>query len=223
MRKSRLIITAAVFSLLAASTLSAEAAERKKPTWGASCPQVSDSDPATTTPKVRGFHFTGTGQDFKLLVTDGTEYVTDAASVIGCYVSEPFIFGTAHNPDWQIGVINRDINGYYFRNAAGNVWRLTLSLNKRYFNTAPGSAYYNNGNKFELVLGSSLTAGKSTPSPVASAAPTTKETQPATFGGTNSEGNLRVTIKCKKGLLTKNISGTSAQPPKCPAGYTNVK
>ncbi len=177
------------------------AAERKEPSWGAACPAAIDTTPNLPLPKVRGFIFTGSGQEFKLLVNGGTQFVTEPQSVIGCYVSEPYIYGSANSPDWQIGTINRNGSGFYFINAANNLWRLTLSADKKYFTTAPGSTYYNNGNRFNLVSGTTLSSSTSN------------------SGSVTNKQAKKVTIVCTKGALSKKVSDID---PKCPSGWKTV-
>ena len=198
--KSKLVAALLLSILPVISMAPTSAAERRDPSWGAACPEAIDTTPSLSTPKVRGFKFTGTGQEFKLLVEGGTQYVTDLQSVIGCYVSEPFIYGTANSPDWQIGTINRDSAGFYFKNAAKITWRLTLSTDKKYFTTAQGSPYYSNGNRFNLQMGTALSS--------------TKSTQTLEFKLPNKS-----TITCKKGALAKKISGID---PQCPSGWKSV-
>lgn len=196
------LIAALLLSILPVISMApTSAAERKEPSWGAACPEAIDTTPSLPVPKVRGFKFTGTGQEFKLLVEGGTQYVTGLQSVIGCYVSEPFIYGTANNPDWQIGTINRDSAGFYFKNAAKITWRLTLSTDKKYFTTAPGSTYYNNGNRFNLVSGTTLSSSTSN------------------SGSVTNKLTKKVTIVCTKGALSKKVSDID---PKCPSGWKTV-
>lgn len=199
--KSKLIAALLLSILPVISMAPTSAAERREPSWGAACPEAIDTTPSLSTPKVRGFRFTGTGQEFKLLVEGGTQYVTDLQSVIGCYVSEPFIYGTANNPDWQIGTINRDSAGFYFKNAAKITWRLTLSTDKKYFTTAQGSPYYSNGNRFNLVSGTTLSSSTSN-----------------NKSFTNKQAE-KITIVCTKGALSKKVSGID---PKCPSGWKSV-
>ena len=125
------------------------AMERKKPNWLASCPEVVDASPQLPTPKTV-FLRSPSGQVFKLLAKDSTEFVTEPQSIIGCYVYEEFIINPNTSPPWQVGVINRDLQGYYFQNQAGIVWRLTLNQESLVLETQPGSPYYKQGAGFRL-------------------------------------------------------------------------
>ena len=57
----------------------------------------------------------------------------------------------------------------------------------------------------------------------ASAAPSTKVTQKADVGNLAADGSAKVTIKCKKGMLTKTVTGSKKKLPTCPKGYTKAK
>ena len=142
----------ALFALLLILSLLpniADAAERKKPNWLASCPEVVDATPTLSTPKTI-FLRSPSGQEFKLLSKDSVEFVTEPQSIIGCYVYEEFVIKADSSPAWQIGALNRDFNGYYFKNQAGVTWRLTLNTQSLVLETEPGSLYYKQGAGFRL-------------------------------------------------------------------------
>jgi M6 family metalloprotease-like protein len=128
----------------------ANALEVKKSDWLASCPQVVDSTPELPTPKTQNLVFLNTGQEFQLLAKNSTELANSPQSVIGCYVIEKFVTKESTSPSFQIGSLNRDINGFYFKNAAGIIWRLTYNLNSFIMETAPGSLYYKKDLGFRL-------------------------------------------------------------------------
>lgn len=128
----------------------ATGAERKKPNWLASCPEVIDATPNIETKKTQFLRFLNTGQEFTLLATNSVEPVTEPQSIIGCYVDEDSVSQSDLSPEWQIGVLNRDLNGYYFKNAAGITWRLSMSADGQTFETLPGSLYYKAGQGFRI-------------------------------------------------------------------------
>ncbi len=129
---------------------SALALEVKKPDWLASCPEVMDSSPELPTPKTQNLVFLNTGQEFKLLAKNSTDFVQSPQSVIGCYVIEKFVTDPSTSPSFQIGSINRDASGYFFKNAAGIIWRLTYNPESSVMETAPGSLYYKKDLGFRL-------------------------------------------------------------------------
>ena len=138
-----------ISSLFFAHFQTANAAERKKAPWLASCPEVIDATPTLSTPKTI-FLRSPSGQIFKLLSKDSVEFVTEPQSIIGCYVYEEYVINPNLSPNWQIGALNRDLNGYYFKNQAGVTWRLTLNTQSLILETEPGSLYYKQGAGFRL-------------------------------------------------------------------------
>ncbi len=148
----RFLFTAIIISCLFLTYLQpASAAERKKPNWLASCPEVVDATPELTTPSTM-FLRSPSGQEFKLLAKDSVEFVSKPQSIIGCYVYEEYVTNSNLNPGWQIGSLNRDINGYYFRNAVNVVWRLSLNTENYVLETEPGSVNYAAGTGFRLDI-----------------------------------------------------------------------
>jgi M6 family metalloprotease-like protein len=140
-----ILITCNIFAYLQ----SANAVERKKASWLASCPEVVDATPQLATPKTV-FLRSPSGQPLKLLAKDSVEFVTEPQSIIGCYVFEEYVINVNTSPAWQIGALNRDLNGYYFRNQAGITWRLTLNTETLILENEPGSLYYSQGSGFGL-------------------------------------------------------------------------
>jgi M6 family metalloprotease-like protein len=146
-RTASVMILALVMATNSVST--ANAVERKKDSWLASCPQVVDLTPDLPTPKTIRLR-SPSGQEFKLLSKDSVEFVSEPHSIIGCYVVEEDVIKTDSSPTWQIGALNRDLKGYYFRNAAGVIWRLSLNTESLVLETQPGSPYYRLGAGFQL-------------------------------------------------------------------------
>ena len=144
-----LIITILISCFFLTCLQSAAAAERKKPNWLASCPDVVDATPTLSTPKTIFLRFPS-GGEFKLLAKDSVEFVTEPQGIIGCYVYEEYVINPNLSPAWQIGALNRDLNGYYFKNQAGVTWRLTLNTQTHILETEPGSLYYKQGAGFRL-------------------------------------------------------------------------
>lgn len=128
----------------------ASAAERKKPSWLASCPEVIDVTPNIETKKTQNLRFLNTGQEFTLLAKNSVDPVTEPQSIIGCYVIEDLVSNRDSSPEWQVGSLSRDINGYYFRNAAGVTWRLSVGADGLTLETLPGSLYYKAGFGFKI-------------------------------------------------------------------------
>ncbi len=126
------------------------AVERKKASWLASCPEVIDLTPNIETKKTQNLRFLNTGQEFTLLATNSVDRVTEQQSIIGCYVNEDLVSNRDSSPEWQIGSLSRDLNGYYFKNAAGVTWRLSVGTDELTLETLPGSLYYKAGFGFKI-------------------------------------------------------------------------
>ena len=150
--RTRSLIAAILISCnLFAYLQSTSALERKKPNWLASCPEVVDATPQLPTPKTISLR-SPSGQEFKLLSKDSVEFVKEPQGIIGCYVYEEYVINSNLSPAWQIGALNRDLNGYYFKNQAGVTWRLTLNTQTLVLETEPGSLYYKQGGGFRLDI-----------------------------------------------------------------------
>jgi len=139
-----------IFSLTLSYLQPANALDRKKPSWLASCPEVIDLSPSIETKKTQNLRFLNTGQEFTLLATNSVELVTQPQSIIGCYVNEDAVTNQSSSPEWQIGSLSRDTNGYYFKNGAGQVWRLSMAADGLTLETFPGSLYYKAGLGFKI-------------------------------------------------------------------------
>ena len=147
---SVLLSAVLVSSLFLTHLHSASASEIKKSNWLASCPEVLDSNPELPTPKTQNLVFLNTGQEFRLLAKNSAELANTPQSIIGCYVIEKFVTNSGTSPTFQIGSLNRDRDGYYFKNAAGTIWRLTFNPNSLIMETTPGSLYYKKDLGFRL-------------------------------------------------------------------------
>lgn len=139
-----------IFSLTLSFLQPANAIDRKKSSWLASCPEVIDLTPSIETKKTQNLRFLNTGQEFTLLATNSVELVTQPQSIIGCYVIEDAVSNQSASPEWQIGSLSRDTSGFYFKNAAGIIWRLSMSADGLTLETLPGSLYYKAGFGFKI-------------------------------------------------------------------------
>ncbi len=149
---NNLIVMILISCLFLAYSQPSAAAERKKPNWLASCPEVVDATPELSTPKTVLLRVPS-GNEFKLLAKDSTDFVSEPQSIIGCYVLEELVTDSYQSPQWQIGSLSRDLNGYYFKNAANHIWRLILKTqdNGRLVLETPNqTVYYNKGETFRL-------------------------------------------------------------------------
>jgi hypothetical protein len=114
--------------------------------WTVKCPAVVDTV-KTTQIKISGFKFDGTGQTFTRLA-DGTSTPSkQPENLTGCYANlYDFNADPKTTNAWQIGSINRDASGYYWMNAAGVRWGLTVSGS--ILITDKNSPYFDKGRQF---------------------------------------------------------------------------
>jgi len=113
--------------------------------WPVKCPAVTDTVGGAQ-PKISGFKFDGSGgENYMRLIDGGSSAVTTPGNVLGCYADIPSLNGAQANA-WHIGSINRDASGYYWLNAAGVRWGLTLS--GTVLITDKNNPYYDKGHQF---------------------------------------------------------------------------
>jgi len=121
---------------------------------GVKCPAIIDITKSEKQPQVTGFLFTGTNQKFIKVNESNQIPVVGLSNLVGCYV-EPSML-TKESPDWQIGAISRDSNGFYWTNGAGVSWRLKVVEGGTRLETDRSNPYYDQGKFFELnTIGSS--------------------------------------------------------------------
>jgi hypothetical protein len=140
---SQRIIGLVVTLVLGASTLEAYAVE----SWVAKCPEVIDLQPNQSQPLVKKFTFTGTEQEFIRLKNGTTDATPVPLPLIGCYADLGAIAMNL-SIEWQIGSISRDNQGFYFKNAAGVSWGLSLDASGDFLLTDERNPYQEFGNKF---------------------------------------------------------------------------
>lgn len=123
--------------------------------WTHKCPSVVDTV-QTAQPQVFGFTFNAWGQVFSRLVDGGYAAVTSTDDLVGCYANLwDFNLDPVGTNSWQIGSINRDANGYYWRQAEGPVWRLTLA--DLQLETDNANPYYSRGRLFIFLSAPAVT------------------------------------------------------------------
>jgi len=113
------------------------------------CPITTDATPKEPTPLALGFLFNATGQVFSRVSEDDGGVARNGMPLVGCYVETGLYEDSGST--WQIGIIGRDLNGFYWKNGAGVSWRLTLSPQGNELLTDQSNPYYKDGNKFVLL------------------------------------------------------------------------
>jgi len=124
----------------------AEPTTRKAGEWPADCPDVVNTAKKSE-PLVLGFYYDGTRQNFVRIADGTTSAVTTPTSLVGCYADLTTLASPEGNT-WSIGTINHDKTGYYWQNAYGVKWGLTLSGSTMI--TAKDAPYYSDGKQFIL-------------------------------------------------------------------------
>lgn len=118
------------------------------PKAGYPCPVVVNTGKENG-PKVLGFKFNATGQNF-VRIGDGTNSeVKEPAGLVGCYADFETLSDSPEGNTYAVGTINHDSAGYYWLNQAGVKWGLTLSGSIMI--TDKDNPYYSDGNKFMLT------------------------------------------------------------------------
>lgn len=118
--------------------------------WLQRCPTVIDKSSNLDQPRTNKFTFTGTQQVFlKINPITGKE-VSEDTTIIGCYADFGGLNGATPN-GYHVGSINHDLNGYYWINAAGISWRLTLDSSREFLVTNDQNPYQAFGDRFVIV------------------------------------------------------------------------
>ena len=112
------------------------------------CPEAIDLQPSIVQPKVLGFRFTGTNQFFRRLADKQNVISPGVLPLVGCYVVPNW--GDGPDSGYQVGVISRDLSGFYWKNAAGVFFRLTLDERNQKLITDSTNPYSSFGNEFIL-------------------------------------------------------------------------
>jgi len=114
--------------------------------WPAKCPAVVDRGSGPQ-PQVTGFYFDGTKENFVRLEDNSSAAVTSAKNLVGCYADLKSLTSRIGN-GYHVGSINRDSKGYYWQNAQGVKFGLTLAGSV--LNTDQSNPYYAEGHQFVL-------------------------------------------------------------------------
>ena len=77
--------------------------------------------------------------------------VSSPASVIGCYIAHD-INSNFEEAKWDVGIIDRDALGYFWKNALGRTWRLDSDFTVNRFVTGADNPYFVFGKYYELTV-----------------------------------------------------------------------
>ena len=147
-------------SVLLALTITSwpEAASSLSPSLIPDCLRtVSTGIPDPNEPKIFGLYFTGSNDFFERVDPVTKLAVDSASSIVGCYVSGRVRSIKDEDKQkffslWSIGVVDKDSSGYFWRNNAGSVWRLTPDFAQNRFTTGADYPYRSYGNFVEFSV-----------------------------------------------------------------------
>ncbi len=112
------------------------------------CPPVSSQLSGI---KVLGFEHDGTGSTHLRVNSSDSSAVQTPQDLIGCYQTTEVVSNPA-DALWQVGVIDRDESGFFWKNAAGVRWSLALDPEQRSMTTGSDNPYFRNGRKFNFIM-----------------------------------------------------------------------
>jgi hypothetical protein len=140
----------AVLATLLIFSLQESSSQAAGENWLQRCPPVIDKASNSDQPRTNKFTFTGTQQVFlKINPTTGKE-ISEETTIIGCYADFGGLNGATPN-GYHVGSISRDLNGFYWTNAAGISWRLTLDSSREFLITNDQNPYQEFGDRFVIV------------------------------------------------------------------------
>ena len=134
----------AQFASAASKPGQVQAAGIGEASWPAKCPAVIDTSKGWQ-PRVSSFKFDGTDETFIRLEDNSSKATTGPANLVGCYVDFESLLQSDGNY-YHVGTISRDQTGFYWENAGGIRWGLTLAASA--MNTDKSNPYYSDGHQF---------------------------------------------------------------------------
>ena len=115
------------------------------------CPSISWTLPSNIDePRVLGYYRAIDKYYYRVDSLTKKE-VSSPASVIGCYISHD-VNSNFEEAKWDVGVIDRDTSGYFWKNALGRTWRLDSDFTANRFVTSADNPYFVFGKYYELTV-----------------------------------------------------------------------
>ncbi len=116
------------------------------------CPSISWTlSPTIDEPRVLGYYFGAVDRYFYRVDSATKREVLFPASVIGCYIAHN-VNEKFEDAKWDVGVIDRDALGYFWKNVAGRTWRLNSDFTSNRLITGSDNPYFVFGKYFELTV-----------------------------------------------------------------------
>lgn len=140
-------VLAGSLSIALGATFLAPPAFGLSPIKNPPCPAVSNQESGV---RVLGFEFDGTASTHLRVNASNSSAVSTPQDLIGCYQTTEVV-SRYEDALWQVGVIDRDSAGFFWKNAAGVSWRLSLDADQRAMTTGSDNPYFQFGKKFNFI------------------------------------------------------------------------
>lgn len=115
------------------------------------CPSISWTLPSSIDePRVLGYYRAIDKYYYRVDSLTKKE-VSSHSSVIGCYISHE-VNSNFEEAKWDVGVIDRDTSGYFWKDAAGRTLRLDSDFTANRFVTSADNPYFVFGKYYELTV-----------------------------------------------------------------------
>ena len=115
------------------------------------CPSISWTLPSSIDePRVLGYYRAIDKYYYRVDSLTKKE-VSSPTSLIGCYISHD-VNSNFEEAKWDVGVIDRDTSGYFWKNALGRTWRLDSDFTANRFVTGADNPYFVFGKYYELTV-----------------------------------------------------------------------
>lgn len=148
MSTNRRLLTVFVFLFLISQSSTSVATEIRVP----DCPNINwTTSHSADEPRVLGYYFGATDKYFYRVESGSKKSVTSPSPLTGCYIAHN-VNANFEDAKWDVGVIDRDSSGYFWRNVAGRSWRLYPDFTSNRFTTSNDNPYFTFGKFFELTV-----------------------------------------------------------------------
>ena len=118
-----------------------------------SCPRITWGGPMdSAAPNIFGIYYPAVDQYLQRVNPETLLPVEKEASIIGCYAAYDYQRFPDGIKSWQVGIIDRDASGYFWKNAQGKTWRLTPDFKNSKFNLEADYPYIQLGETLEFDI-----------------------------------------------------------------------
>lgn len=117
-----------------------------------SCPKITWNGETEALPKVFGIYYPAVDQFLQRIDENSMQPVSKGESIIGCYAAWSLDRFLPTDRSWNIGIIDRDSTGFYWKNGAGRTWRLNPDFGNLRFTLGSDYPYLSRGKTLEFDL-----------------------------------------------------------------------